>query len=185
MTDLEKGLEAYNKGDYITAFHILEPFAKRNDLEVMLIFGSMFETGQQGIPQNYSETFKWFQRSAQGNDARGLFNYGRMYYEGVHVPKDYREARKLFIQATEKGHAEAYYYLGMIYQEGHVQVNGKQVDYITAHMSFNLGASKGCEKSLEKRDDLEKKMLPEQIEKAQDMALGVWEKENPKPQANP
>ncbi len=171
MTDFEKGKEAYDKGDCITALHILEPLAKRSNLEAMLILGFMFEAGKQGIPQNYSEAFKWYQRSALEEDVRGLFNFGRMYYEGLYISKDYREARKLFIHATEKGHAEAYYYLGMIYQEGHVQVDGKQVNYITAHMSFNLGASKGCEKSLEKRDELEKKMLPEQIAKAQDMAL--------------
>ena len=171
MTDFEKGKEAYDKGDYITAFHILEPLANDSDLEAMLILGSMFETGQQGIPQNYSEAFRWFQRSAYKDDARGLFKHGLMYYNGWGTPQNYREARKLFIEAAEKEHAEAQYYLGVIYEKGYV--NSKKADYILAHMLFNISASKGYKKSVERRDAVAKEMSPKQIEEAHEKAL-VW-----------
>ncbi|MCA8834491.1 MAG: sel1 repeat family protein [Proteobacteria bacterium] len=182
MTEFEKGKEAYDKGDYIIAFRILEPLAQQEDLEAMLILGFMFETGQQGIPQDYSEAFKWYQRSARGNDVRGLFNYGRMYYEGFHTPKDYREAEKLFIQATEKGHMEAYYYLGMIYERG--VLDSRKENPVLAHMCYNLAASKGHEDAVITRDRVAKNLTADQINHAHELAWGLWEKENPKPKGN-
>ena len=182
MTDFKQGKEAYDKGDYITAFRILEPLAKKNDLEAMLMLGFMFETGQQGVPQNYSEAFKWFQRSALEEDVRGLFNFGRMYYNGFYVPKNYKEAEKLFIRAIQKGYIEALYYLGMIYEDN--AVDGGKQNPVLAHMWYNLAASKGHESAVIARDRVAKKLNVKDINHSHESALSLWEKENPEPQDN-
>ncbi len=59
----------------------------------------------------------------------------------------------------------------MVYDNG----IGVPQDYLLAHMWFNLSASNGNEDAIEKRNIVEKKMTPSQIEKAQEMTL--WKKE--------
>ncbi len=175
MTDLEKGAKAYDKGDYITAFQILEPLAQQNDLEAMLMLGFMLEAGKHGILQDYSEAFKWYQRSAQGNNAMGLFNYGRMYYSGFYVSKDDREAEKLFIQAVKKGHIRAQYYLGMLYEDG---VGGtREKDLGLAHMWYNIAASKGHEDAAIARDRVAENLTTEEVNQAHESAWNFLQKE--------
>ena len=175
MTDLEKGAKAYNEGDCITARQILEPLAEQNDLEAMLMLGFMFEAGKNGILQDYSEAFKWYQRSAQGNNAMGLFHNGRMYYNGFYVSRDDREAEKLFIKAIQKGHIKAQYYLGMLYEDGITDVRGE--DPVLAHMWYNIAASNGLEDAAIARDRVAEDLTTDQINHAHESAWKFLQKE--------
>ena len=92
-----------------------------------------------------------------------------MYDNGEGVPQDYKEAVKWYRLSAEQGDASAQYNLGLMYSNG----QGVPQDYVSAHMWFNLcGSSElirpGC---VNKRNIVEKKMTPQQIEKAQEMAI--------------
>ena len=60
----------------------------------------------------------------------------------------------------------AQYNLGLMYANG----QGVTKDYIRAHMWWNLASSAGDAGGDKNRDIVAKKMTPQQIEKAQDMA---------------
>ena len=80
--------------------------------------------------------------------------------------KDYKEAVRLFGLAAEQGHASAQHNLGVAYNNG----QGVPQDYVLAHMWFNLSVYNGYKDGVENRNRVEKKMSPQQIEKAQEMA---------------
>ena len=56
--DFEKGLVAYENGDFATALKELEPLAKEGDVDAQMILGSMYQYGE-GVPQNYKTAVKW------------------------------------------------------------------------------------------------------------------------------
>ena len=60
----------------------------------------------------------------------------------------------------------AQYNLGVMYENG----QGVPLDYVRAHMWYNIAASKGVGNAKKNRDIVVKKMTPEQIEKAQKLA---------------
>jgi hypothetical protein len=47
---------------------------------------------------------------------------------------------------------------------------GVPQDYVLAHMWFNLSGSNGYKDAIKSRNIIEKRMTPQQIEKAQEMA---------------
>ena len=115
---------------------------------------------------NYAEAEKWFRLSAeQGNtDAQNMLGY--MYYKGKVVLKDYAEAEKWFRLSAELGYDRAQSNLGRMYEEG----NSVLQDYLTAHMWYNIASANGHYYASQDRDRLSKKMSPEDISKAQEMA---------------
>ena len=107
----------------------------------------------------------WLPLAEQG-DARAQHNLGLTYANGHGVPQDYKEAVKWFRLSAEQGDAGAQLNLGLMYYKG----QGVPQDYVLAHMWFNLSGSNGDEDAVENRDIIEKRMTPQQIEKAQEMA---------------
>ncbi len=78
------------------------------------------------------------------------------------MPKDYEEAVKWFRKAAEQGHAGAQYHLGICYYKG----KGVARDFVEAYAWSNLGSNTE-ETSGRQRDELERKMSPQQVTAAQ------------------
>ncbi len=70
------------------------------------------------------------------------------------------------LQAAESGNPKALYDLGLIYASG----RGVAVDYVLAHMWFNLAAVKGDERAREERTELAEMMSEEEVAEAQRQA---------------
>ena len=51
-----------------------------------------------------------------------------------------------------------------------LEVSQPMIDYVYAHMWWNIAAPQGDKVSSEQKDIIEEKMTPSQIEKAQDLA---------------
>ncbi len=68
--------------------------------------------------------------------------------------------------AAEQGDYFAQYYLGLMYAKG----QGVPEDYVQAHMWLNLTVMQGHEDAKTDRDDIAKKMTPEQIAEAERLA---------------
>ena len=83
----------------------------------------------------------------------------------AHEREDYETAYKLFLPLAEQGDADAQFNLGVMYDEG----EGVPQDYVSAHMWFNLAGTNGDKNAVTNRNTVEKKMTPEEIEKAQEM----------------
>lgn len=57
--DFAAGVYAYQQKDYLKAYQLLEPLAKRAHGAAQYNLGRMYARGE-GVPQNYTEAYKWF-----------------------------------------------------------------------------------------------------------------------------
>ena len=115
--DPQKGVAAYEGGDYATALRELRPLAEKGNAEAQTYLGLMYRYGE-GVPQNYVEAVKWYRKAAAQGHARAQNTLGNRYRLGQGVPQDYNEAAKWYRKAAEQGYAGAQYSLGISYDKG-------------------------------------------------------------------
>jgi TPR repeat protein len=114
----------------------------------------------EGVEQDFKQAFKWYALSAKQGHKRAQFDLGVMYDNGEGIPIDHEEAFKWFLLSGKQEFSRAQKVLGGMYEDG----RGVEKDYVLAHMWRNLAGQKDTV------GRLEKKMTPEQIEKAKEMA---------------
>ncbi len=171
MTDLEKGLKAFNDEDYKTAYSILKPLAMKGEAEAEFALGFMFEIGL-GFVKHDSEMFKWYQRAAERGHADAQVKVGKIYHkDGETDKRNYKIAGELFIKAAKQGNVDAQYNLASMYESA----EGIIVDNIRAHQWYNLAASAGHKEAAVARDLLATKMSSDDLYAAHEMALNWFE----------
>ena len=99
-TDYQAGEDAYNRGDYETAFKKFLPLAEQGDARAQVYLGLLYEKGN-GVPQNDTKAVKWFRLAAAQGGVVDQNNLGTMYEKGKGVPQDFAEAMK-FVRRTAK-----------------------------------------------------------------------------------
>lgn len=169
--DFEKGFEAAQKGDYVTALNEWRPLAAQGDADAQFNLGWLYHNGR-GVTQDYTEAAKWYRIAAAQGDVDAQTNLGVMYHEGEGVTQDYTEAMRLYRLAATQGVADAQNNLGTMYAKG----EGVIQDNVYAHMWFNIAASRGSARAVEFRDRMTKKMTTADISKAQDLARACLQK---------
>ena len=116
-SDFDKGLTAYNNGDYATALKEWKPLAEEGDVDAQYYLGVLYDNGD-GVPQDYKEAVRWYKLAAEQGVAEAQFNLGNMYYDGQGVSVDYKEAVRWFTLAAEQGDVDAQYNLDFIHRKG-------------------------------------------------------------------
>ena len=61
--DFQKGVEAYNKGDFATALKEWTPLAEHGNVKAQYNLGLMYDMGK-GVLQDYKEAARWYQLAA-------------------------------------------------------------------------------------------------------------------------
>ena len=163
--DYQKGVDAYDRGDYATALREWKPLAEQGDANAQLGLGWMYRKGR-GVAQDDKTAVKWYRLAAEQGDAFAQYNLGLMYNNGDGVPQDYKTAVKWYILAAEQGNASAQGNLGAMYDKG----KGVLQDYVRAHMWYNITAISGDKVASNNRDIVAKRMTPSQLETAQNLA---------------
>ncbi len=163
--DFDKGVAAYESGDFATALGEFRPLAEQGDADAQYNLGVMYEKGR-GVPQDYKIALKWFTLAAEQGFAFAQTNLGNAYANGRGVPQNDKTAVKWYTLAAEQGHADAQTNLGVMYGTG----QGVIQDNVYAHMWLNIAASSGHKSASKNRDIIAKRMTPSQLEKAQDLA---------------
>ena len=103
MSDLEKGLAAFNNQDYTQAFTFLKPLAEQGNPEAQCIIASMYHLGL-GREKMISEAIKWYIKSAEKGYAVASNNLAGIYLCGADgVAADRTAAEKWFQKAREQG----------------------------------------------------------------------------------
>jgi len=168
----EDAKQAYDRGDYKTAYRLNKSLAERGSPVAQSNLGLMYYHSR-GVSQDYAEAMKWFRKAADQGDAVGQYYIGLMYYNGKTVPQNYAEATKWFRKAADQGDADAQYSLGLMYAIG----KGVPQDYVLAYMWLNLASTRDSAWEKEKRDKAEEnrknlasKLTPAQIADAQKLA---------------
>lgn len=156
--DFDKGLAAYNAGDYQTALLYFKDIAD----------GSPYAYGYW-IEQDCDVLLKISCFLVPiGTNGPAEFYLGLMYQEGQGVLQNYVEAFRLYHLVAERGDAssaEAQYRLGGMYQNG----QGVTQNNVLAHMWYNIAAFIGSSSGYS-RDEVEKLMTTAEVNEAQQMA---------------
>ena len=150
--DLQKGIDAFNAGDYATALTEFTPLAEAGDAEAQDWLGWMYKSGS-GVEQNDAEAAKWWGLAAEGRhlaaeagEADAAYNLGLMYKSGSGVEQNDAEAAKWWglaaegrHLAAEAGDADAQINLGFMYEKG----RGVAQDDAEAVKWYRLAAEAG------------------------------------------
>ena len=97
--DFEKGMQAYKRGDYATAFKNWRPLAAKGIVAAQFNLGLMYAQSQ-GVPRDYGKAVEWYRKAAEQGVAKAQFNLGLMYFDGLGVTQDYAEGAKWYRKAA-------------------------------------------------------------------------------------
>lgn len=115
-SDLERGLEAQLRKDYVEAKKWYLIAAKKNDLNAQLKLGYLY--ANEKSLQDYNAAVKWYIMAANQGHPSAQNNLGVMYAHGRGVPRNDTEAVKWFRMAAELGSPTAQLNLGRKYTTG-------------------------------------------------------------------
>lgn len=77
--------------------------------------GLIYRLGEDGIPQNDAEAFKWFSHAAGQGHTNALSEGGNMLLQGRGTAKNYRTGEAWLTDAATKGDAGAQFMLGCLF----------------------------------------------------------------------
>ena len=85
--DFQKGVDAYNRGNYAAALREWRPLAEQGNASAQYNLGFMYSNGR-GVPEDDTEAVRWYRLAAEQGDAKAQTNLGIMYANGRGVPED-------------------------------------------------------------------------------------------------
>jgi hypothetical protein len=151
--DFQKGVAAYDAGDYATALRELTPLAEQGNADAQTYLGVMYQNGG-GVPQDDKTAVKWYdlvaKRPPPGTEvvpgAIGSLSPTIPRRPTTPcipptpcVPQDDKTAVKWYRLAAKQGHAGAQNNLGFLYMIG----QGVPQNYQTAIKWFRISAEQG------------------------------------------
>ena len=102
--DFQAGVDAFQKGDYMTAAKEWRPLAEQGVPIAQFNLGLLYLDGH-GVPQSDAEAVNWFRRAAEQDYAPAQHNLGAMYGSGEGVKRDYIQAYKWMNLCAAKGNS--------------------------------------------------------------------------------
>lgn len=97
---------AFQRGEYLTAFTIALPRAKRGDAAAQTLIAELYEKGL-GIAQDTKEAAKWYEIAAKSGNREAQFAYALKLIQGKDVERDKNAGEAMMKKAAEAGHPVA------------------------------------------------------------------------------
>lgn len=95
QNQLARGVDAYIKGDYVTALLKFKYLAAKQHAKAQFCLGFMYHRGK-GTPKDYSKALRWYKFAAEQRHANAQHMLGEMYSKGEGVTKNLVQAYKWF-----------------------------------------------------------------------------------------
>jgi|TARA_X000000950_G_scaffold74651_2_gene93204 TPR repeat protein len=111
--DFQRGLAAYDRGDYTAARAFWQPLADNYDLAALRNIGHMYRLGQ-GVAQNQEKAAHYYARAAELGFAPAQFNLAVMLHAGAGMDADKKAARQWAQRAANAGYAPAIAWLAAL-----------------------------------------------------------------------
>ena len=156
--DVNKGLAAYDVGDYETAFAECLPLAQEGNATAQFCIGRMYANGF-GVMMDDAEALKWYGMAAASGHAEAQYNLGVMHANGWGVPMNDEEAAKLYRQSAEQGFVQAMSALAYVSYRG----IGVDEDVAAGYMWYHVAAELGDFSAIANRDALAEKLSQEDM----------------------
>lgn len=120
----------------------LRAAALKGDAAAAYEIGLRYADGK-GVPANFDEAAKWYDRAAQAGVVPAMFRIGTLYEKGLSVKKDIDIARRYYVQAADRGNAKAMHNLAVLEADG----GAKGANYKSASQWFRKAADRGVSDS--------------------------------------
>ena len=163
--DFKTGMDAYQRGDYATAFGEWQPLAEQGQAVVQYQLGLLYASGK-GVTKDDAKARQWYEKAAVQGHTEAQVNLGVMLMYARGGQQDYKMAVYYLRLAANQGNDLAQRKLGQMYERG----EGVEQDNVKAYMWYSLGSANGVEAGIRLRDALAKRMEPDQIAEAQKLA---------------
>lgn len=167
----QAGIDAFEAGDYETAILNWDVSAKQGSSAAQHSLGAMYENGH-GVPRNYQKAIHWYTMAANNGHSIAQHNLGVLYANGQGVRQDYRKAKELWLTSAQQRFLAAQVKLGALYHHGY----GLSKDYAMAYAWYHLAAVQGDEQGKVNRNLIAEQMKPKELELAQRIFRGFYEK---------
>lgn len=125
--------------DMLNAFDAFKSSAEQGNERGQLSLANFYILGRPGIPQNYTEAFKYYTLSADQGNVEAINNLGYMYQVGLGTPINLEVGFGLIKTAADQGNAGAQVNVGICFQNG----TGTKVDDKEAFKYYKLAADQG------------------------------------------
>ena len=96
------GLEAYDAGDFETAFNVWRPLAEAGHLDAQVSLAEFYLNGL-GVAADVAAGVAWYRRAAEAGDPVAQLNLGDLYARGFLVRRDLVEAFAWLELAARQG----------------------------------------------------------------------------------
>ena len=117
---------------------VLRAAALKGDPRAAYEVGLRYAEGK-GVPANYTEAAKWYERAARGDIVPAMFRLGTLHEKGLGTTKDMAAAKRFYEQAAARGNAKAMHNLAVIEADG----GNKGPNYTAAAGWFRKAAERG------------------------------------------
>ena len=168
MAQVQKGMEAYDMGDYETAMAECLPAAEAGDPIGQFCIGRMYANGF-GVAMDDALALQWYGMAAEQGHAEALYNLGVMHANGWGVPMDDAAAAEFFTKAAELGSALAQMSLANLCQSG----RGIERDIVAAYKWYAIADELGHMSAYFKLDELAPELTEEERLLAEESAA-AW-----------
>jgi len=164
--DLQKGLAAFDEGDYATSLAECQPLAEEGNTVAQFCVGRLYANGF-GVAMDDALALKWYGLAAAGGHAEAQYNLGVMHANGWGVQMNDVPAVGYYRLAADQGYAPALTALGFSYKHG----AGIERDLVQAVMWFDIASQRGDITAASERDDLAEHMTQDEILQSQQAAV--------------
>jgi TPR repeat protein len=136
--DLQKGLAAYDVGDYETSLAECQPLADAGDPAAQFCVGRLYANGF-GVPMDDAVALHWYGAAAAQGHAEAQFNLAVFTENGWGVAMDSLEAAKWYRLAADQGFLQAQTTLAKNFQYG----RGVDRDMVEAYKWYAIAEQSG------------------------------------------
>ena len=119
-------LQAFEAGDYASAYKLFRPLADSGDLTAQNYLGTLFYLGL-GVERDWSQALNWYEKAATQGDPGAQLNYGLMLQNGNGVAPDIGAAFMWYYASYRQGNMIARRYLDSLADDNLLSPN--QIDY--------------------------------------------------------
>lgn len=162
--------EALVEGDDAAALKLYGSLADAGNARAQYQLGDIYEFGH-GVPKDPKEAVSWFRKAADQGLGAAQARLGEIYFAGNEAVQDFKAARTWLQKAADQRIAPAERRLGQMDEQG----LGGPKDVVRAYALYEQAILDGDGYAQRLRDDLLKRLSPEQVTEAQALAKKMSE----------